>query len=157
MSELYHYGIKGQKWGVRRYQNEDGTYTDEGKAWRQKQQERINKYSHGTNNFRSAKREVARRAGVRNLKIMGGSLAGGVATGATIGGILGGPGGAAMGAATGWGAGVAVAMGATVVNTFKTQKILNEMQDYAESSKNYADKIIGQTGDMQVSDIINKK
>lgn len=30
MSELYHYGIKGQKWGVRRYQNEDGSYTDEG-------------------------------------------------------------------------------------------------------------------------------
>ena len=29
--ELYHHGIKGQKWGVRRYQNEDGTYTDQGK------------------------------------------------------------------------------------------------------------------------------
>ena len=30
-SELYHHGIKGQKWGVRRYQNEDGSYTDAGK------------------------------------------------------------------------------------------------------------------------------
>ena len=30
--ELYHHGIKGQKWGVRRYQNEDGTLTDAGKA-----------------------------------------------------------------------------------------------------------------------------
>ncbi len=31
MSELYHYGIKGQRWGIRRYQNEDGTLTPEGK------------------------------------------------------------------------------------------------------------------------------
>lgn len=30
--ELYHWGIKGQKWGVRRYQNEDGTLTESGKA-----------------------------------------------------------------------------------------------------------------------------
>lgn len=29
--ELYHHGIKGQKWGERRYQNPDGTYTEEGK------------------------------------------------------------------------------------------------------------------------------
>lgn len=29
-NELYHWGIKGQKWGVRRYQNEDGTLTPAG-------------------------------------------------------------------------------------------------------------------------------
>lgn len=28
---LYHYGIKGQKWGVRRFQKKDGTLTSEGK------------------------------------------------------------------------------------------------------------------------------
>ncbi len=28
---LAHYGIKGQQWGIRRYQNEDGTLTEEGK------------------------------------------------------------------------------------------------------------------------------
>lgn len=28
---LEHHGIKGMRWGVRRYQNEDGTYTSEGK------------------------------------------------------------------------------------------------------------------------------
>ena len=29
--ELYHYGVKGQKWGVRRYQNKDGSLTSAGK------------------------------------------------------------------------------------------------------------------------------
>lgn len=29
--ELYHHGIKGQRWGIRRYQNEDGSLTAAGK------------------------------------------------------------------------------------------------------------------------------
>lgn len=28
---LAHFGIKGQKWGIRRYQNEDGSLTEEGR------------------------------------------------------------------------------------------------------------------------------
>ena len=30
-NELYHYGIRNQKWGVRKYQNPDGSLTEEGK------------------------------------------------------------------------------------------------------------------------------
>lgn len=32
IEDLYHHGIKGQKWGVRRYQNEDGSLTPKGRA-----------------------------------------------------------------------------------------------------------------------------
>lgn len=31
MDELRHYGINGQKWGVRRWQNADGSFNEEGK------------------------------------------------------------------------------------------------------------------------------
>lgn len=32
LNELYHYGVKGMKWGVRRYQNKDGSLTSAGKT-----------------------------------------------------------------------------------------------------------------------------
>lgn len=30
-NELYHHGVKGQRWGIRRYQNKDGTLTPAGR------------------------------------------------------------------------------------------------------------------------------
>ena len=47
MNEKYimHYGIPKQKWGLRRYQNADGSYTEEGKRRRRKYSDDYKYYS----------------------------------------------------------------------------------------------------------------
>ena len=52
--ELYHHGILGQKWGIRRFQNADGTYTEEGKK------RRLNDYR--IKNDRSALTDIYKNA-----------------------------------------------------------------------------------------------
>ena len=44
--ELYHHGVKGMKWGVRRYRNKDGSMTDVGKKRyaRDAREKEFNKY-----------------------------------------------------------------------------------------------------------------
>lgn len=49
---LRHSGVKGQKWGVRRYQNPDGSLTPEGKIHYQKSKQLI---SDVKNNYKNAK------------------------------------------------------------------------------------------------------
>ena len=55
--ELYHHGILGQKWGVRRYQNPDGSLTAEGKL-RYKIDPKTGKYK--KLNYREQKRARAK-------------------------------------------------------------------------------------------------
>ena len=51
-NELYHHGVKGMKWGVRRYQNYDGSYTKRGLARFERASERQEKTS---NAYKQAK------------------------------------------------------------------------------------------------------
>ena len=52
--ELYHFGIKGQKWGIRRYQNFDGSYTRAGLERYRKSSET---YEKKKNEYQSIKKD----------------------------------------------------------------------------------------------------
>lgn len=58
---LAHYGVLGMKWGVRRYQNADGSYTKRGLERYSKSQ---NKYNDANENLKRAKENA--RSGIGN-------------------------------------------------------------------------------------------
>lgn len=90
---LMHHGIKGQKWGERRFQNPDGTLTPEGKARYQKYVEKygeatakrlIRTQSRGASEAQAFANENRRRRYGANLpqRLVGSGLIG---TGAAVG------------------------------------------------------------------------
>lgn len=80
---ISHHGVKGQKWGIRRYQNPDGTLTEEGK----KRYEKIkSKYDLDEKNKTFSTDRSAKKQAIRSLGLYGGYLAGAM-TGAATGNL----------------------------------------------------------------------
>ena len=64
-NELYHHGIKGMKWGVRRYQNYNGEYTQEGL----RRYKAVNKrYQDSKNAYNSLKKNGGSKDAIREAR-----------------------------------------------------------------------------------------
>ena len=78
--ELTHYGVKGMKWGVRRYRNKDGSYTSAGRK-------RYSKLS-----ISDVDEQVQRQYGTSKLRDIGSAAGTGISLlGSTVGMLTGNP------------------------------------------------------------------
>lgn len=68
-NELYHHGIKGQKWGVRRYQNKDGSLTDAGRKRAKKLEDEYFKLT-GKKTAGSDSPSASKTSGTKSVKDM---------------------------------------------------------------------------------------
>ena len=81
--ELYHHGIKGQKWGVRRFQNEDGSLTAAGrKHWGVGKPEKSNVEKKNAERKSSAHKSIDKTA-LKKAAVIGATV-----TAATAVGVL---------------------------------------------------------------------
>lgn len=120
---LAHHGVKGQHWGVRRYQNKDGSLTVEG-------------YQHYGLNPDGSKFRGRKERGYTDATVS--SFRKGAAVGAVAGAALGytaGPVGAYTGATVGAFVG---SVGGTVVGTINTRKMQHKIKkQLAKNGKVY--------------------
>lgn len=65
-NELYHWGKKGMKWGIRRYQNKDGSLTDAGRRRyaRDAREKEYDKYDESTGKYYKQEKK-----GPKNLEV----------------------------------------------------------------------------------------
>jgi hypothetical protein len=85
--ELYHHGIKGQKWGIRRFQNKDGSLTKRGEKRYEKQSAKPRgEYSLDTKyESITGEKKRFRKGGIRDaLGAVGAGVAGLAAGGASL-------------------------------------------------------------------------
>lgn len=68
-SMLLHYGIKGMKWGVRRYQNKDGTLTAAGRQRKSKEQKESEKQKRRDNRERGTLTDAELRQKINRLQL----------------------------------------------------------------------------------------
>lgn len=163
--ELYHHGIDGQHWGVRRYQNEDGSLTPEGRirygrkgisgqeARRIYKQDvkQINKYYGENKNSADAERDreqamrlaykntsmkaTAQRSCRESLRQLGGFAISGLATAVGFGITVSGHTAAGM-VLTGLGAASIASLSAhTIKNDARTAKDMVRVRNYSDSYK----------------------
>lgn len=64
-NSIYHYGVKGMRWGVRRYQNYDGSYTQEGVRRFKKASD---EYDVHNNEYHRLKNEKADKSAIREAR-----------------------------------------------------------------------------------------